>query len=175
MIAGSGSVFRTSLLYAISAFLLAGFFAVRNVSSWPARISYPGEESYEGCALAETVRLAERVPIYAAPSAEGFAGATYGPLYFLTGSRLIDPEQSILSSSSVAFGSCDSRLRGRMRIAGILAYREPAGRGAESARVPFLRNSHISRSFGDSRTVWRCSSLSQVFSSRTDFGIPGPF
>lgn len=91
MIAGSGSVFRTSLLYAISAFLLAGFFAVRNVSSWPARISYPGEESYEGCALAETVRLAERVPIYAAPSTEGFAGATYGPLYFLTGSRLIDP------------------------------------------------------------------------------------
>jgi hypothetical protein len=92
MIAGSGSVFRTSLLYTISAFLLAGFFAVRNVSSWPARISYPGEESYEGCALAETVRLAERVPIYAAPSADGFAGATYGPLYFLAGSRLINPE-----------------------------------------------------------------------------------
>ena len=93
MIAGSGSLFRTSLLYTVSAFLLAGFFAVRNVSSWPARISYPGEESYEGCALAEMVRLTERVPIYAAPSTEGFAGATYGPLYFLAGSRLINPSK----------------------------------------------------------------------------------
>lgn len=93
MIAGSASVFRTSLLCTISAFLLVGFFAVRNVSSWPSRISYPGEESYEGCALAEMVRLAERVPIYAAPSTEGFAGATYGPLYFLAGSRLIDWEK----------------------------------------------------------------------------------
>ncbi len=91
MSAGSGRVVRTSLLYTLGAFALAGFFAVRNVSSWPARISYPGEESYEGCALAETARLAERVSIYAAPSAEGFAGATYGPLYFLVGSRLIDP------------------------------------------------------------------------------------
>ncbi len=35
--------------------------------------------------------VAERIPIYAAPSPEGFAGATYGPLYFLAGSRLIDP------------------------------------------------------------------------------------
>ena len=92
MIAGSGRVFRTSLLYILGAFLLAGFFAARNVSSWPARITYPGEESYEGCALAETARLAEHVPIYAAPSAQGFAGATYGPLYFLVGSRLINPD-----------------------------------------------------------------------------------
>jgi hypothetical protein len=82
---------RASALCVIVAFLLAGFFAVRNVSSWPARISYPGEESYEGCALAETARLGQGVPIYAPPSAEGFAGATYGPLYFLLGSRLIHP------------------------------------------------------------------------------------
>src|SRR5579863_2282749 len=87
-----GKVVRASLLYVVGAFLVAGFFAVRNVSSWPARIGYPGEESYEGCALAETARLAQHVPIYAAPSAQGFAGATYGPLYFLVGSQLINPE-----------------------------------------------------------------------------------
>ena len=91
MTAGSGTRFSTSLLYVISAFLLAGFFAVRNVSSWPARINYPGEQSYEGCALAETARLAEGVPIYAPPSSQGFAGATYGPLFFLVGSHLVNP------------------------------------------------------------------------------------
>jgi hypothetical protein len=88
----SGNTFRPAILLGICAFLLAGFFAMRNLASWPARISYPGEESYEGCALVETARLAEGVPIYAAPSAGGFAGATYGPLYYLMGSRLIDPK-----------------------------------------------------------------------------------
>jgi hypothetical protein len=93
VIRGSHSWLRTSFPSGIIAFLLAGFFAARNVSSWPARISYPGEESYEGCALAETARLGQGVPIYAPPSAEGFAGATYGPLYFLLGSRLIHPDK----------------------------------------------------------------------------------
>jgi hypothetical protein len=55
VITGSCSGFRTHILCSISAFLLAGFFAVRNVSAWPARISYPGDESYEGVALAETI------------------------------------------------------------------------------------------------------------------------
>jgi hypothetical protein len=87
----SSGTSRKVALYCVTAFVLAGFFAFRNISSWPARISYPGEESYEGCALAETARLAEGVQIYAPPSAEGFAGATYGPLFFLVGSRLINP------------------------------------------------------------------------------------
>jgi len=89
---GSVSRVNTSLLFMVSAFLLAGFFVVRNVSSWPARINYPGEESYEGAALAETARLGQGVPIYSPPSPQGFAGATYGPLFFLVGSRLIDPK-----------------------------------------------------------------------------------
>jgi hypothetical protein len=79
------------VLILCGAFLLVVLFVARNISSWPARISYPGEESYEGCALAEIARLAEGVPIYAPPSSEGFAGATYGPLFFLVGSRLINP------------------------------------------------------------------------------------
>ena len=91
MTTGSSAASRKVLLYSVTALVLAGFFAFRNVSSWPARISYPGEESYEGCALAETARLAAGVSIYAPPSADGFAGATYGPLFFLVGSRLINP------------------------------------------------------------------------------------
>jgi hypothetical protein len=82
---------KAALACALTAFVLAGFFAVRNLSSWHTRITYPGEESYEGCALAEMVRLAQGVPIYAPPSDEGFVGATYGPLYYLVGSRLVNP------------------------------------------------------------------------------------
>ena len=85
--------FGSSALSGLLILLLAGFFAVRNVSSWPTRINYPGEESYEGAALAEITRLAQSVPIYAPPSEAGFAGATYGPLYFITSSHLIDPAQ----------------------------------------------------------------------------------
>jgi hypothetical protein len=83
---------RGALACVLAAFLLAGFFAVRNLSTWRTRMTYPGNESYEGCALAEAVRLAQGVPIYAPPSDKGFAGATYGPLYYLVGSRLVNPD-----------------------------------------------------------------------------------
>lgn len=82
---------RGALACTLAAFLLAGFFAVRNLSTWRTRLTYPGDESYEGCALGDTVRLAQGVPIYAPPSDEGFVGATYGPLYYLVGSHLISP------------------------------------------------------------------------------------
>ncbi|HET7212133.1 MAG TPA: hypothetical protein VFL79_00975 [Terriglobia bacterium] len=82
---------RRSLAVGLVAFLLAGFFVVRNLSSWRTRLIYPGDESYEGCALAEIVRVRQGSPIYAPPSDKGFAGATYGPLYYLLGSRLVDP------------------------------------------------------------------------------------
>lgn len=91
MTTGSASKVNTSLLFMVSAFLLAGFFAVRNVSSWPARISYPGDESYEGVALAEMIHLRQGIPIYAAGAKDGFDAATYGPLYYLTGEILVDP------------------------------------------------------------------------------------
>jgi hypothetical protein len=54
---------------------------------------YPGEESYEGSALVEIARLAQGIPIYSPPSGNGFAGATYGPLYYLVGSRLVNPKR----------------------------------------------------------------------------------
>jgi hypothetical protein len=72
-------------------FLMAGGLTMRNLSTWPARMFYPGEESYEGSALVEITRLAQGTPIYAPPSEDGFAGATYGPLYYVVGSHLVDP------------------------------------------------------------------------------------
>jgi hypothetical protein len=84
---------RGSIACCVIAFLIAGFFAARNLSTWPTRILYPGEESYEGAALAETARLGQGVAIYSPPSAEGFSGGTYGPLYYLAGAHLIDPNK----------------------------------------------------------------------------------
>lgn len=81
---------RGGIACCVIAFLFAGFFAARNVSSWPTRIVYPGEESYEGAALGEIALLGQGVAIYMPPSAQGFAGGTYGPLYYLLGARLID-------------------------------------------------------------------------------------
>lgn len=85
-----GRIRASSLVLGLIPIVLAAVLAVRNVSTWPARISYPGEESYEGSALVEAARLAQGVPIYAPASPEGFSEATYGPLYYLVGSRLID-------------------------------------------------------------------------------------
>jgi hypothetical protein len=82
---------RGGVACCVVAFLIAGFFAARNLSSWHTRIVYPGEESYEGAALGEIARLGRGVTIYSPPDDQGFAGATYGPLYYLLGARLIDP------------------------------------------------------------------------------------
>lgn len=72
-------------------FLLAGFFAVRNLATWPARIGYSGDESYEGVALAEMIHLREGLPIYGAGAKEMFDAATYGPLFYLAGEHVVDP------------------------------------------------------------------------------------
>src|SRR5579863_115476 len=74
-------------------FLIAGIFAVRNLATWPARISYPGDEAYEGVALADMVHLRQRVPIYTAEAKDGFSDGTYGPLYYMLGARLTNPER----------------------------------------------------------------------------------
>jgi hypothetical protein len=43
--------------------------------------------------LAEMQHLRHGIPIYAPASAERFDATIYGPLYYLLGSRLIDPEK----------------------------------------------------------------------------------
>jgi len=73
--------------------LLAGSFAAWHISEWPVKLRYPGDQSLvEGVPLAEMVHLRQGVPIYAPPSSERFDAAIYGPLYFLLGSQLIDPD-----------------------------------------------------------------------------------
>jgi len=84
---------RASQAILIAAFLFAGFFAVRNIATWPPRLVYPGEESYEGYPLADIVHLLQGVPIYAPGAETGFSGGIYGPLYYLAGSRLVNPER----------------------------------------------------------------------------------
>jgi hypothetical protein len=90
MLAGKS---RSRLALSLLPFLIAGFFAVRNLATWPARMSYPGDEAYEGVALADMVHLRQGVPIYAAGARDGFSDGTYGPLYYMLGARLTDPSK----------------------------------------------------------------------------------
>jgi hypothetical protein len=78
------------LLCGLAAFLLTALFVARNLATWPARLSYPGDESYEGAALAELVHLRQGVPIYDSTAVDGFDAATYGPLFYLVGKHVID-------------------------------------------------------------------------------------
>ena len=80
---------RALLLSFVVAFLIPLVFAARNLSTWPARLRYNGEESYEGVALAEMTRLGRGEAIYAAGARDHFDAATYGPLYYLLGKHLI--------------------------------------------------------------------------------------
>ena len=82
------------ILLAALALLLAAAFAGRQVSSWPARLRYPGEQNFvEGMRLAEMQHLRQGVPIYAPASAERFDASIYGPVYYLVGSRLLDSDR----------------------------------------------------------------------------------
>jgi hypothetical protein len=81
-----------SILFISVVFLLVGFFAWRNLSTWPAIINYPDDESYEGVVLATMIHLRQGVPIYAPGATGHFDGATYGPLYYLLGERLVNPQ-----------------------------------------------------------------------------------
>jgi hypothetical protein len=83
------------VLFAICVFLVPIFFTSRNLSTWPTRLRYTGEESYEGVALAEMTRLGHGEPIYASGAADRFDAATYGPLYYLLGKRSIFANPSI--------------------------------------------------------------------------------
>jgi len=87
----SGATNRKLTLLGYLAVVLALAFAGWNLSSWPARLRYPGEHSdIEGMRLAEMVHLRQGISIYARPTAERFDAAIYGPLYYLLGSRIID-------------------------------------------------------------------------------------
>jgi hypothetical protein len=82
-----------SLVCGLAAFLITGLFAARNLATWPARLAYTGDESYEGVALAEMIHLRQGVPVYAAAATEGYDAATYGPLYYMLAGRLVNPNR----------------------------------------------------------------------------------
>jgi hypothetical protein len=84
---------KTKVWLSCLALLAAGLGAGRQVASWPVRLRYPGEENVvEGMALVEMQHLHEGLPVYAPASPERFDRMVYGPLYFLLGVRLINPQ-----------------------------------------------------------------------------------
>ena len=86
--------FRKDLVVGILVLLLAGTFTAWHVSEWPVRLRYPGDLGIvEGVPMADMLHLRQGVPIYAPPTPQRFDAAMYGPLYFLLGSRLVDPEE----------------------------------------------------------------------------------
>src|SRR6266699_890328 len=83
-----------SLWFGCLALLLVGSFAGTQLASWPVKLRYPGEENLaEGIPLAEILHLRQGVRIYDPPSPERFDAANYGPLYYLLGSRLVNPQE----------------------------------------------------------------------------------
>jgi hypothetical protein len=84
---------RSAILLGGVVLLLAGVIASWHLSTWSVKLRYPGELSYiEGMRLAEMLHLRQGVRIYAPPSQDRFDAAIYGPLYYLLGARLIDPQ-----------------------------------------------------------------------------------
>lgn len=78
---------RAALLITIG---FCATLAIYNVSSWSARLTFPGDtDSVEGTPVCEIIRLARGDDIYS-PVAGEFHGAIYGPLYYLVGAALIN-------------------------------------------------------------------------------------
>jgi hypothetical protein len=76
------------------ALAVVSYFAVGQVSRWPDRLRYPGEEdAAEGTQLTEMVHLRQGFKIYRVPSQGEFDGAIYGPLSYLLGAAVVNPEK----------------------------------------------------------------------------------
>jgi len=87
-------ILRATLIARMAATLLALGFALAQLAAWPARLRYPGElDLVEGMPLAEMVHLRQGRPIYAPASIHGYDAANFGPLYYVLGAHLIDPQQ----------------------------------------------------------------------------------
>ena len=73
--------------------LILSYFAFAQLSKWPDRLRYPGEEdAAEGTQLSEMVHLRRGIPIYRIPSGGEFDSAIYGPLSYLLGAAVINPD-----------------------------------------------------------------------------------
>jgi hypothetical protein len=81
-------------IVAFLALALAAYFAMIQLSRWPDRLRYPGEEdAAEGTQLSEMVHLRRGVQIYRMPTGGEFDGAIYGPLCYLLGAAVINPDR----------------------------------------------------------------------------------
>jgi hypothetical protein len=120
------------LILVLASIALPGFFAARHLSTWAARVEYPGElDNAESSVLAEMVHLREGVPVYAPASTQRYDSVLYGPLFYLLGSHLIDPQNpshehlrviTVLATLGMAMGCALLAFwLGRCYIAAILA------------------------------------------------------
>src|SRR5712692_2707069 len=81
-------------LMPLLALALVTYFATIQLANWPGRLRYPGEEdAVEGTQLSEMVHLRRGVHIYRLPADGEFDGAIYGPLCYLLGGAIINPNQ----------------------------------------------------------------------------------
>ena len=87
------SMLRTWLMPLVALAIVA-YFAIIQLANWPERLRYPGEEdAVEGTQLSEMVHLRRGVRIYRLPANGEFDGAIYGPLCYLLGAAVINPNQ----------------------------------------------------------------------------------
>lgn len=73
---------------------VVGLFATLQLSHWPERLRYPGEEdAAEGTQLSEMVQLRRGGQVYGPPENGKFVGAIYGPLCYIVGAAIINPKR----------------------------------------------------------------------------------
>src|SRR5437762_976475 len=85
---------RQSFVVSVVGLVICACFTVIQLSRWPDRLRYPGEEdAAEGTQLSEMVHLRRGVQIYRVPADGEFDGAVYGPLCYLLGAAVINPDR----------------------------------------------------------------------------------
>lgn len=126
--------------------VVAGYFAVSNLITWPSRIRYPGELAYiEGVGMTEIAAIANGQKIYARSLPDREYAGNYGPLYYWAGSRLIDGGHpayfplrllSMFATLAAVIGC------------GILAHRITGEKGAAILAALVALSFHIVSTFG---------------------------
>ena len=91
---GSQKSLLTTWLMPLVALAIVAYFAIVQLANWPERLRYPGEEdAVEGTQLSEIVHLRRGFHIYRLPANGEFDGAIYGPLCYLLGAAVVNPNQ----------------------------------------------------------------------------------
>src|SRR6266705_2263629 len=126
-------------LMPLLALALVTYFATIQLANWPERLRYPGEEdAVEGTQLSETVHLRRGAHIYRLPPNGEFDSAIYGPLCYLLGAAVIDPNRPdyaplrmlslaatlglAVASGWLAFTLARRKLAGVLAFAGFLTF-----------------------------------------------------